>query len=361
MYIQKIKLENFRNYDRQELEINKGLNIFIGDNAQGKTNVIESIYLSSIGKSFRTNKDYELIKFDKDYFNIDIQYFKNDRENNINILLENNKNKIVKVNQIKIDKLSQMIGNINVILFSPDELKIVKQSPSIRRRFFDISISQVKTIYLYYMLQYNKILNQRNNLLKQISKNRSLLDTIDIWNEKLIEVGLKIIDIRKEYIDKISKILKDKHMQLSEEKEELNLRYIPNCENKEMFKEKLEKNLQYDIDRGYTNNGPHKDDYCFYINSLDLSKFGSQGQQRSSILSYKLAEIDNLYDEFGEYPILLLDDVASELDNNRISRLLDNLKTHQTIITCTDIDNFKLLSDYKLFVVKNGEVEEVEK
>lgn len=359
MYIQKIKLENFRNYDKQELEINEGLNIFIGDNAQGKTNVIESIYLASIGKSFRTNKDNELIKFDKEYFNIDIEYFKNNRNNDINIFLENNRSKIVKLNEIKIDKLSQMVGNINVILFSPDELKVIKQSPSIRRKFFDISISQVKPIYLYYMLQYNKILTQRNNLLKQLSKNRNLLDTIDIWNEKLIETGIKIIDIRKEYIQKISTILKDKHKQLSENMEEVYLEYLPNCENQESFREKLHKNLQYDIDRGYTNNGPHKDDYCFYINDIDLSKFGSQGQQRSAILSYKLAEIDNLYDEFGEYPILLLDDVTSELDKNRITRLLDNLKKHQTIITCTDIDNFKLLSDYKLFVVKDGKVEEV--
>ena len=359
MYIQKIKLENFRNYDKQELEINEGLNIFIGDNAQGKTNVIESIYLSSIGKSFRTNKDNELIKFDKEYFNIDIEYFKNNRDNSINIFLEDNKSKIVKLNGIKIDKLSQMVGNINVILFSPDELKIIKQSPSIRRKFFDISISQVKPIYLYYMLQYNKILTQRNNLLKQLSKNRSLLDTIDIWNEKLVEIGIKIIDIRKEYIQKISPILKDKHKQLSEDMEDVYLKYLPNCEDEQSFREKLSRNLQYDIDRGYTNNGPHKDDYCFYINDIDLSKFGSQGQQRSAILSYKLAEIDNLYEEFGEYPILLLDDVTSELDKNRITRLLDNLKMHQTIITCTDIDNFKLLSDYKLFVVKEGKVEEV--
>lgn len=359
MYIQKIKLENFRNYDKQELDINEGLNIFIGDNAQGKTNVIESIYLSSIGKSFRTNKDNELIKFDKEYFNIDIEYFKNSRENSINIFLENSKSKIVKLNGIKIDKLSQMVGNINVILFSPDELKIIKQSPSIRRKFFDISISQVKPIYLYYILQYNKILIQRNNLLKQLSKNRSLIDTIDIWNEKLIETGIKIIEIRKEYIQKISPILKEKHKQLSEDMEDVYLKYLPNCEDEKSFRDKLHKNLQYDIDRGYTNNGPHKDDYCFYINEIDLSKFGSQGQQRSAILSYKLAEIDNLYEEFGEYPILLLDDVTSELDKNRITRLLDNLKMHQTIITCTDIDNFKLLSDYKLFVVKEGKVEEV--
>lgn len=359
MYIQKVKLKNFRNYINEEIDLDENLNIFIGNNAQGKTNIIESIYLSAIGKSFRTNYDEEMINFQNDNFSIDIEYIKNDRQNSVNIFLEKDKRKLVKINGIKIDKLSQILGNVNVILFSPDELKVIKQSPSVRRKFFDISISQIKPMYLHYLLEYNKILVQRNNLLKQLRTNQSLIQTIDIWNEKLVETGMKVMEMRHKYIDNISKILPDRHKTISDNKEKLELKYVPNCETKEVFYDKLSKYLKYDIERGYTSNGIHKDDYMFYINDIELSKFGSQGQQRSGILSYKLAEIDNMYEEFGEYPILLLDDVTSELDNDRINKLLENLKRYQTIITCTDIDNFKILDKYKVFNVKEGIVKEV--
>lgn len=359
MHIEKIELINFRNYINQEVKLDSKLNIFIGNNAQGKTNVIESIYLSSLAKSFRTNSDEDMIKLDENNFKICLEYLKKDRKNKMEITLEKGNRKQVKINGCKLSKLSEMVGNVNIVLFSPDELKIIKQSPSIRRKFFDISITQIKPMYVHFVLQYNKILMQRNNLLKQARTNRSLLDTIDIWNEKLIEVGIKIINARRDYIDSIDNILKEKHNILSEDKENVKLEYVANVMNEDEFRKRLDKSIETDLQKGYTNYGPHKDDYIFYINDVELSKFGSQGQQRSAVLSYKLTEIEKIYNEFDEYPILLLDDVTSELDKNRISKLLDNLDKHQTIITCTDIENFELLSEYKLFEVENGNIKEV--
>lgn len=360
MYISKIILENFRNYDKLELNIAEGLNIFIGNNAQGKTNVIESIYVSSIGKSFRTNIDREMIKMNELNSKIKIEYFKNDKVNMIDIIFEQEKTKQVKLNGIKLDKLSQVVGNVQTVLFSPDELQVLKQLPGVRRKFFDISISQTKPMYLYYILEYNKILKQRNALLKQMKYDRSLIDTIDIWNIKLINAGILLIENRTRYVEKINKKITKRHLYISDNKEELILKYIPNCEDKENFEKKLKDSLEADIQNGYTGYGPHKDDYSFYINGILLNKFGSQGQQRSGILSYKLAEIDNLYEEYGEKPVLLLDDVTSELDKNRIEKLLQNFEGYQTIITCTDIENFKVLSGYKLYNVENGKVTEVE-
>ncbi len=359
MYISKIGLENFRNYEKQELNIAEGLNIFIGNNAQGKTNVIESIYVSSIGKSFRTNIDREMIKMNMPNGKVQIEYFKNDKNNKIDILFEQEKTKQVKLNGIKLDKLSQVVGNVQTVLFSPDELQVLKQLPGVRRKFFDISISQTKPMYVYYILEYNKVLKQRNALLKQIKYDRSLIDTIDIWDEKLVNAGMLLINNRTKYVEKINEKITKRHLYISDNKEELILKYIPSCKDKTIFERKLKDNLDIDIQNGYTGYGPHKDDYSFYINGILLNKFGSQGQQRSGILSYKLAEIDNLYEEYGEKPILLLDDVTSELDKNRIEKLLENIAGYQTIITCTDIENFKVLSGYKLFNVESGKVMEV--
>ena len=356
MYISKINLENFRNYEKQELNIDKGLNIFIGNNAQGKTNIIESIYVSSIGKSFRANIDREMIRMDNSNAKVHIEYMKADRENSIDILFDDQKTKQVKLNGIKLDKLSQVVGNIQTVLFSPDELQVLKQLPGVRRKFFDISISQIKPMYVYHILEYNKVLKQRNALLKQMKFDRSLIDTIDIWDEKLVNAGYVLIENRQKYVDKINLKITDRHLYISDNKEHLVLKYLPSVSSKEEFINKLKKGLQMDIQNGYTGGGPHKDDYAFYINDILLNKFGSQGQQRSGILSYKLAEIDNLYEEYKEKPILLLDDVTSELDKNRIEKLLKNIQGYQTIITCTDIDNFRVLTGYKVFSVNAGNV-----
>lgn len=360
MYISKIILENFRNYEKQELNIANGLNIFIGNNAQGKTNVVESIYVSAIGKSFRTNIDKEMIRMGMQNARLQLEYFKNDKDNRIDIVFDNEKTKQVKLNGIKLDKLSQIVGNVQAVLFSPDELQVLKQLPSVRRKFFDISISQTKPMYVYYILEYNKILKQRNALLKQIRFDKSLIDTISIWDEKLTNAGILLIESRKKYVEKINEKITKRHLYISNDKEELVLKYVPSCIDKISFEKKLKENLQTDIQNGYTGYGPHKDDYTFYINNILLNKYGSQGQQRSGILSYKLAEIDNLYEEYGEKPILLLDDVTSELDKTRIEKLLKNIEGYQTIITCTDIENFAVLSGYKLFNVDNGNVVEVE-
>ncbi len=359
MYITKITLYNFRNYIKQELNIDKNINILIGDNAQGKTNIIESIYLSSIGKSFRTNYEEEMINMANENASVSIEYIKNDKENELKIFMEKGKHKLVKINGIKLDKLSQVVGNIQVVIFSPDELQILKQSPSVRRRFFDISITQIKPVYIYDILQYNKVLKQRNTLLKQIKYNNSLIETMDVWNEKLISNGMKLIETRKAFIEKIKNKVAEKHQYISDCKEELRLEYNPNCTTKEEFIEKLKNTLDSDIQRGYTSAGPHKDDYIFYINSIDLSKYGSQGQQRSGILSYKLAEIDNLKEEYNENPILLLDDVTSELDSSRVEKLFSHINEYQTIITCTDIIGFNLNFKYNLYKVSNGIIEEV--
>lgn len=354
MYINKIKLTNFRNYDEQEVNLGKNINIFYGDNAQGKTNIIEAIFLCSIGKSFRTNKESELIKFNKDISSIYIEYEKSDRDGKIKIDLNNKKS--IYTNGIKIKKLSELLGNINTVIFTPDDINILRDGPQKRRRFLDIMIGQLRPNYIHILNMYNKTLEQRNNYLKQIKENNKQEEMLDIWDEKLAEYGEKIYIYRNEFIEKIKNKINKIHKSITNEKEEIKVEYISNCAQKEEYIELLKSRRKLDIIKGFSTKGIHRDDFFIYINNQLVNVYGSQGQNRTVVLSLKISELQVIYDEIGEYPILLLDDFMSELDEKRRKNFLENIENTQVIITCTDkidIDNL----EYKEFNVINGSIE----
>lgn len=367
MYISKIKLINFRNYNTLEITLDEKLNIFVGNNAQGKTNILESIFVTGFGKSFRTNRDRELINMDKEKSYIKIEGEKKHTDISIELKLWNNRKKEIKVNGIGLNKLSDILGNINVVIFSPEDLKLIKDGPVERRKFIDREISHISKKYYYNLISYNKVLYQRNNLLKKIDYNKGLKDTIDIWNEKLLEFGVELIIKRRQFIYRINSLSRLMHRKITDGRENLEVRYLSNIkidnkdEYKEIykkFKDKLQNSLDKDIQRGYTGYGPHKDDVGLYINDIDIRNFGSQGQQRTVALSLKLSEIEIVKAEIGEYPILLLDDVMSELDINRQRFLIKNLQNVQTIITMTEIPELMktYISNAKVFTINNGEV-----
>ena len=334
MYIKNIKLNNFRNYEYLDINLINGINIFYGNNAQGKTNIIESIYVCSMGKSFRTYKEKEMIKFSKEKSIIKIEYGKSDREGSIKIEVSDKKQ--MEINGIKINKISELLGNIIVVLFSPDDIDILKQGPSLRRKFLDIMISSLKPAYLYNLSEFLKTMEQRNIFIRQLNIDNKNIDMLDIWDEKLANHAEKVYNYRKEFINKIKNKIEKIHENITEEKEKIDIKYISECENKENYLELLKKSRRADIFKGYTTKGIHRDDFIIYINDKQVNIYGSQGQCRTTILSLKLAQLEVIYNEINEYPILLLDDFMSELDEKRQKNFLENIKNNQVLITCTE-------------------------
>lgn len=356
MYIKKIKLKNFRNYVEQEINLEKSTNLFYGDNAQGKTNILEAVFLGAIGKSFRARKEKELINLEKSNALIEIEYKKVDREGIVKI--EISEKKCIYINGVKQTKISELLGNINVVMFSPDNIEILKSGPSARRKFLDIMISQLRPKYVYALNLYNKTLEQRNNYMKQIKVGESNPHLIEIWDNKLAEYSQNVYNYRNEFIEKLKKKIVEIHKQITDGKEEIKIKYISDCENMEKYLDDLQKNFNFDLQRGYTTKGVHRDDFFVFINGKQVNVYGSQGQNRTTILSLKLAELQVIYDEIGEYPVLLLDDFMSELDKNRRNNFVDNIRDIQVLITCTDKFNIEEKIDNKVFLVKNGKVEE---
>ena len=353
MWISKIKINNFRNYKQEEIKLDKNINLFYGENAQGKTNIIEAIFLGSMGKSFRAKKDKEMIKLNSEKAEVEIEYKKSNRDGKIKIELSNKKN--IYLNGIKIKKLSQLLGNINIIIFTPDDINILKGSPQNRRRFLDIMISQLKPNYMYHLNLYLKTLEQRNNYLKQIREERKDENLLDIWDEKLIEEAAIIYQYRKEYMDKIKEKIKKIHQEITNNKEEIEIEYLSECQTKENYFKILKERRKLDMIKGFTTKGIHRDDFVIYINKKQLDIYGSQGQHRTAILSLKLSELNIVKEEIGEEPILLLDDFMSELDEKRIKSFLNKIENTQVIITCTekiDVENKKIL----IYNVKEGSI-----
>ena len=352
MYIEKIKLENFRNYEKQEMEFDKNVNIIYGDNAQGKTNILESIFICSLGKSFRTNKDKELINKEKDFSKIEMISQKEDRK--VNIKFEIKEKKKFYINDIPSKKTSEIIGKNYIVLFTPEDIGIINNEPSKRRRFLNIMISQLRPLYINLLSEYNKTLEQRNMYLKQIKYEGKPIQNLEIWDEQIVKLGLKIYEYRKEFIEKINKKIYDIHLNTTNNKEQIKVKYISNIGKN--YLENLQKNKNNDIQKGYTAVGIHRDDFEIYINENPVSIYGSQGQKRTTIISLKLAEANVIYEEIGERPVILLDDFMSELDKKRIQGLFENIKENQVIITCTD--SFKINnSKYKLYKVTNANIE----
>ena len=354
MYIKEIYLKNFRNYEDQTIKLKEGINLFFGNNAQGKTNIIESIFLCSMGKSFRARKEKELINFEKKEAKIEINYEKKDREGNIKYLINENKKNIF-LNDVSIKKTSQILGNINIVLFSPEDINIIKDGPANRRKFLNMLICQLRPKYLYTYNLFVKTLEQKNSYLKNITREQKSDSLLDIYDEKLAESAVSINKYREEFIEKIKEKISKIHKNVTEGKENIKIKYISDCFDKEKYLEKLKENRNLDIERGYTTSGIHRDDLYFFINGKKVDTFGSQGQQRTAILTLKLAELEVIKDEIGEAPILLLDDFMSELDNERKINFLKGIENTQIIITCTEKINLGKI-EIEGFFVENGKV-----
>ncbi len=351
MYISSILLENFRNYKDQEIKLNNNINVIYGNNAQGKTNILEAIFLCAYGKSFRAKKDADLIKFDETLAKVEISYKKSDREGKIKG--EIGEKKTFFINGVKQSKISDILGKINVVIFTPDDIDIIKESPQRRRKFLDMLISSLKPNYIHLLNTYNKTLEQRNNYLRQIKYENKPANMLDIWDEQLAEYSYKIFEYRKYFIEKISEKINVFHNLITKSgKEDIKIKYISNSKDEKSFLENLRKTRDIDIKRGYTAIGIHRDDFMIYINDRPVSIFGSQGQQRTAILTLKLCELDIVKEEINDTPILLLDDFMSELDEVRRKSFLENIKGSQVIITCTDRIN--LNTDFSEYFVENG-------
>ena len=330
MIVNKIYLENFRNYDRQTIELNKEKNVFFGLNGQGKTNIIEALYYFCTCKSFRSVHDREVIKFDRDFSHIKIDFETKRRDNTADIYITDKKS--VKLNGVNLEKLSELVGIANMVIFTPEQLNLIKEGPGVRRSFLDVFISQTKPTYFKYLMNYYHILKQRNNILK----NRKMLSAIDVWDEKLAEAGVVIARERDEFLKVIDKFIK----KYVTENEELSVLYLPSVKNdftdKENFVSQLKNSLERDIEKGITMTGPHRDDFDVLLNGKSLKKYGSQGQMRTAVLKIKLAECEIIKEITGEEPLLLLDDILSELDETRRKYFTENIVGRQVIITCTD-------------------------
>lgn len=357
MFIKSLKLKDYRNYDLLNLEFDKATNIFYGDNAQGKTNILEAVYLSGTTKSHRSSKDRDLIRFQCEESHIETVVVKNGVPYQIDMHLKKNSPKGIAINRIPIKKATELFGLMNFVFFSPEDLNIIKNGPSERRRFMDLELSQLDKLYLKDLTSYNRIVNQRNKLLKDASFQPSLLDTLDIWDMQLISYGKKIISRRKQFIQEVNEIIEEVHSKLTGGKEKIILSYESGCGILSL-EEAVLRNRERDIKMKSTSAGPHRDDICFRIGDIDIRRFGSQGQQRTAALSLKLSEIELVKKIIKDTPVLLLDDVLSELDKNRQNYLLDSIHDIQTLITCTGVDEFvnHRFAINKIFHVQSGHV-----
>ena len=366
MFIKQLHLKNFRNYEQLEVQFENKVNVILGENAQGKTNVMESIYVLALAKSHRTTNDKDLIRWDTEYAKIEGRIQKNHGSLPMELIVSKKGKKAI-YNHIEQKKLSQYVGNMNVVMFAPEDLNLVKGSPQIRRSFIDMEIGQISPVYLHEVGQLNKILKQRNHYLKQMQIKKQTDETmLDILTEQFIQSATKIVRKRFEFLHLLQNRATPIHEGISRELEKLKIRYKPSVEVSEeqdltkminIYENKYNQVKQREIDRGVTLFGPQRDDLLFFVNDRDVQTFGSQGQQRTTALSIKLAEIELIHDEIGEYPILLLDDVLSELDHFRQSHLLNTIQGKvQTFVTTTSVEGIdhQTLKEASTFFVQDG-------
>ena len=359
MELEKIELYNFRNYKSASISFDSGLNVICGENAQGKTNLLEAIYFCVVGKSFRATREREVINMQSDIAKIKVFIKKNVGKSIIEIIFSRKEKKTVKIDGIPIKRLSGLLGEFNGVFFAPDELKLIKESPEDRRRFMDIDISQTTKQYVYILSRYNEILANRNKQLKQNISRHDLENIISIWDEQLADYAQKIKKYRQNFVISLLPYAKKAHEFITDGKEDLRVEYVTIKEDtKEEIINKLKTNLEKDIALGYTTYGVHRDDIKVTINGVDVRSYGSQGQQRTAALSLKLAELSIIEEITHTRPVLLLDDVLSELDDSRKKRLLKYCQGTQTFITCTAF-NYPDIKCNKI-EIKNGEWSKIE-
>ena len=357
MVIKSLKLKNYRNYELLNLTFDPKTNILYGDNAQGKTNILEALYLSGTTKSHRGTKDRDLIQFGREESHLETVVEKNGVLFQIDMHLKKNSPKGIAINKIPIRRAGELFGIVHFVFFSPEDLNLIKNGPAERRRFIDLELCQLNKLYVHSLVQYNKIVTQRNKLLKDIMFRPDYEETLDIWDMQLVQYGREVIRCREAFVGQLNDLIGGIHRQLSGEKESLHISYEPNV-TVDMFEDTLRKSRPSDLKQRTTLTGPHRDDLSFIINDIDIRRFGSQGQQRTAALSLKLAEIELVKKIVNDYPILLLDDVLSELDGSRQNHLLSGINHIQTMITCTGLEDFvnnRFRID-KIFKVVSGEV-----
>lgn len=370
MYLQHIHLYHYRNYTNQQIDLNRGINILIGENGQGKTNLLEAIYYLATGGNFRGNKDLELIEWNQNYFRLLGQLKKDGSERcyDLDIYVDNEKRKQLKINGVKYKSMSELHDYLRVVLFSPDDLKIVKGSPAERRRYMDIIMCQLDRSYHRLIHDYERVVQQRNNLLKELQYRQQNRGQLDVWNNYLIEYGSQIIYKRIQFLKLLVPLARRVQQELTQQKERFTVTYHCSMgaigdfsveQIKSLFRKIVEQKTGEEVLRGTTLWGPHRDDLIFYLNGMDLKRYGSQGQQRTGILSLKMAEIQTFYQYYGEYPLLLLDDVMSELDDSRRHYLIEMVKKNkiQTIITGANIELLtEEIAKDEIFSVKEGKI-----
>ena len=351
MKLTNLQLQNFRNYESVQLEFTDGVHVFIGENAQGKTNLMESIYALAMTKSHRTTNDKELIGWNKEFATIKGTVEKTATKTNLELQFSK-KGKIAKVNYLEQKRLSSYLGNLNVILFAPENLTLVKGSPQNRRKFVDMELGQMSSLYLYDLVEYNRVLKQRNIYLKQLAiKKKQPDEYLEVLSEMLSELASKIVFHRLDFMKQLEALAIPIHDQLSLGREKFSVSYqatipledgLTPSQMKEIYMNQFKKNQTREADQATTLIGPHRDDLIFYLNEIPVQTYGSQGQQRSTVLSLKLAEIELMKLSTGEYPLLLLDDVLSELDDDRQTHLIKAIENKvQTFITTTSLDGIK--------------------
>lgn len=359
MFIKRLQMLNYRNYDTLDINLVPNVNVFMGDNAQGKTNILEGIYYCAFARSNRTSKDRELINWKAENAFVSVTVDKERLDKRIDISILKDGKKAIRINKIKIKKIGELFGSFNVVMFSPEDLKIIKDSPGVRRKFIDMELCQLNPKYYYNLVQYNKVLNERNTILKSKALDKDILDVYDM---QLAEFGYYIIMERINYIEKLNKYSDKIHSDITSGKEKIEFKYISSIKNLDEIKESLYyllvKNRDRDKDRGITSIGPHRDDFMVFINDIDTKSYGSQGQQRTAVLTIKFSSLKIIKELTGEYPVLLLDDVLSELDFNRKKYILSTIGDIQTIITCTGIEDlYEYLDDKsRVFKVKDGNI-----
>lgn len=357
MYVKRLMVKNFRCYEDLDVELSPNINIVYGKNAQGKTNLLEAVYYCATGRSHRTSYDKECIRYDQSEAMIKIWYEKY-KQDQIEIHLRKNGRKSVAINGYPAQKINELFGCFHVVVFSPEDLSLIKNGPARRRKFMDMEICQVDPIYLHDLQQYCKVLRQRNQLLKEIAKNPSKKETIFAWDTQLAQYGIKVMKRRAQFVSQLETFTGQIHASITHGEEKLKILYenaVPMDVN--MFQRMLEKDLARDIRYGTTASGPHHDDLALYVDKADVRVYGSQGQQRTTALSMKLAELEMMKEEIGHSPVLLLDDVMSELDKDRQLHLAKYIQENQTIITCTGIeDSIRHLPAGKMFEVQKGKI-----
>ncbi|MBR6769730.1 MAG: DNA replication/repair protein RecF [Lachnospiraceae bacterium] len=360
MFIKSLELMNFRNYEFLEIKFSQGTNILYGDNAQGKTNMLEAIYLCATTKSHKGSKDRDVIRFDAQEAHLRTYLDKDAIQYKIDMHLRKNRSKGIAIDGQKLKKAADLLGLLNVVFFSPEDLGIIKNGPAERRRFVDMELCQLDHVYLHSLNQYHKIINQRNKLLKDMQWKPQLKDTLEIWDTQLISFGIQMIERRKVFVEQLNQMISEIHKSLSGNREELLIQYEPDV-SPENYEAAMESSREKDIRLKQTSVGPHRDDFSFQIGQVDIRKFGSQGQQRTAALSLKLAEIELVKKMTKDSPVLLLDDVLSELDSKRQKLLLEHIGGIQTVITCTGLDEFvnNRFEIDRVFKVVEGSIEGV--